>query len=307
MRIFITGLSGYVGSYLAEYFSRLDEVECITGISRSKPGATLPAKVSWAPMDIRSPDLISAMSGHDIVLHNAFIVHWTSGLPQKERIDINSRGIENVAKAAIASGVQQFIDCSSIAAYDVRKVAGQTDVTEEWPTGTGDSNLYYPDEKSRAEFRLVELIGPSRITLTIFRPSYIIGPHDQLVISGYRNKPFTFIGHNPRMQYIHEDDLGDAYLKAIEERLAGVFNLVPDDFTRWKDVLRIVGVKHPVPLPAWLGRFMMGVQWKLLNEKIHPDWMDIHFLDYTFSNAKLKSTGWKPRYSSDDALRSAIL
>jgi hypothetical protein len=29
-------------------------------------------------------------------------------------------------------------------------------------------------------------------------------------------------------------------------------------------------------------------------------------MDFTGSNAKLKSTGWKPRYGSAEALRSAL-
>jgi nucleoside-diphosphate-sugar epimerase len=35
MRVFITGISEYLGSFLAEYLSGFPEVETITGISRT--------------------------------------------------------------------------------------------------------------------------------------------------------------------------------------------------------------------------------------------------------------------------------
>ena len=52
MRIFITGISGYLGSLLAFRLSELPEVDCITGIDITSPIDKLPEKVNFIRMDV---------------------------------------------------------------------------------------------------------------------------------------------------------------------------------------------------------------------------------------------------------------
>jgi len=125
MRIFLTGLSGYVGSMLAEHLAKLPEVECITGISRSAPKNPLPAKIRFLSMDLRSPELSSAIDGYDTIIHSAFIVLWPARIPVSVRDDINLNGIRNIAQAAVSNGVERFIHISSIGAYDPIKLVNQ--------------------------------------------------------------------------------------------------------------------------------------------------------------------------------------
>lgn len=77
MKVFLTGVSGYVGSVLAAHLAKMPEIDSITGVyNATRP--TLPAytKVKFVRMDVRSPDPASAMAGHEIVVHAAFIVLW---------------------------------------------------------------------------------------------------------------------------------------------------------------------------------------------------------------------------------------
>lgn len=306
MRVFITGVSGYLGSFLAEYLSEFPEVETITGISRTPPRQSLPPKVEFIPMDIRSPEIAGAIVGHDVLLHAAFMVFWTAKCSPAERDEINLYGIRNVAWAARQAGVQRFIHCSSIAAYDNFLASGREGITEEWPIGIGNSSLYYPNGKALAERVMTETLDGSDIPLTIFRPSFIIGPHDRTYIPGVRQNPIRYPGRNPRIQYIHEDDLGDAFLQAMRTDLPGAYNLVPDDCLRWSEILEILGVKLALPFPSWLVRGYMGFRWRYLGDRLHPDWYDTMLFDWVISNSKLRETGWAPRFSSADALRSAL-
>jgi nucleoside-diphosphate-sugar epimerase len=206
MRIFLTGASGYLGHTLVERFAREPEIEGITGIDLLQPTAPLPPKVKFVEMDIRSPDLITAMAGHHEAVHTAFIVKWMAQMPAKVRDDINLNGARNVAQAAVVNKVRRFILASSMAAYEPRLVRGEVGVTEDFPIGTGDS----------------------------------------------------------------------------------------------------FGVKFVPVVPLWLARVVAAVRWRYFGSATHPSWVEALLADFTGSNTKLRAAGWKPKYGSAEALRTAL-
>jgi hypothetical protein len=88
--------------------------------------------------------------------------------------------------------------------------------------------------------------------------------------------------------------------------LPGAYNLVPDDYLRWGEILKILGVKFAVPIPSWLARWYMSLRRCYLRARLHPDGYDTLLFDWVISNSKLRETGWAPRFSSADALISAL-
>ncbi len=219
MRVFLTGVSGYLGSLLAEYFAKMPEIESITGTDLTTPPPFLPSKVKFVQMDIRSPDLTAAMAGHDVVVHTACIVLWSAKMRPSERDDINLNGMRNVAQAALANKAQRFIHTSSMAAYDPLLARGKADILEDFPLGKGDSPFYYWNCKATAERALTEILGSSATLVTIFRPIYIIGPRNPTV-GNYRKNAVRFLGQDPRRQFVHEDDVASAFIQALTYRYA---------------------------------------------------------------------------------------
>jgi nucleoside-diphosphate-sugar epimerase len=306
MRIFLTGASGYLGSILAEHLARLPEVEAITGIALSKPKTAPPAKMTFKRMDIRSPDLPKIMAGHDAVVHTACVVLWPASMPVKERDDINLNGVRHVAQAALANEVRRFIHTSSMAVYDPGLARGKTDVTEDFPLGKGDSPFYYWNGKATAEQTLSAMLHGSGILLTLFRPIYIIGPRNQPVVKSYRQNAVNFPGCDPRRQFVHEEDVVAAFVQALRSEMPGPYNVTPDDFVRASEVWQIVGARSVRTVPLGLARMVTWLRWRWLGSPIHPSWVSDMLVDFTGSNARLKSAGWRPRYNSSEALRSAL-
>ena len=125
IKVFITGAGGYLGSVLATQLASMPEIDGITGVvNNTLPPSPLPDKVNLIKMDIRSPEIADAMSGHDFVIHSAFIVQWSANMPAAVRDDINFNGTRNVAQAAIKNKVRGFLHASSVAAYDPIQVQG---------------------------------------------------------------------------------------------------------------------------------------------------------------------------------------
>jgi nucleoside-diphosphate-sugar epimerase len=125
VKVFITGAGGYLGSVLATHLASMEDIDCITGIVHNTlPRTPLPSKVNLVKMDIRSPEIMDVMTGHDFVIHSAS----SSGGSQNVCDgcdDINFNGTRNVALAAIQNRVQGFIYASSIAAYDPIQTLGE--------------------------------------------------------------------------------------------------------------------------------------------------------------------------------------
>jgi nucleoside-diphosphate-sugar epimerase len=302
----LTGVSGYLGSVLANRLSQLEEVESITGIDVTPPKTELPAKVRFVQMDMRSPDLAQAVAGHDVVVHTAFIVLWPVSMDPRERDDINLNGVRNVARAAVAAKVRKFLHTSSNFAYDPILVKGKSGITEDFPLCDGKSAIYYWNGKSDSERALHEILDPAEIPLTMLRAPYIVGPRNAVTVKTFRKNACRLPGHNIRAQLIHEDDLASAFVQALRTDMPGAFNVVPDDFMLGSQVLKAVGVKFVPVVPLWMARIIMKVKWRWFGAKTDPSWLDAALTDFTCSNAKLRATGWKPMYNSEEALRSAV-
>ena len=87
--------------------------------------------------------------------------------------------------------------------------------------------------------------------------------------------------------------------------MPGAYNVAPDDFLRMTEVWRIARMRVLVA-PVPIMRLLVGFRWRYLASPTHPSWVGGSFADFTVSNAKLKGMGWRPRYSSADALRTGV-
>ncbi len=304
MRVFLTGASGILGGIIADHLARLPEVECITGIDLIEPKKSLPAKAQFVKMDVRAPEVARVMVGHDTVIHTAFIVYWPAHMPADLRRDINVNGAASIARAAAANHVQRFVHTSSTAAYDISLLAHQTGVTEDFPVGHGNSRSYYCNDKAAAERAVTEILGPSGTRLTILRPCAIGGPSFGRTARLVRDTASHMPGPEPRGQVVDEEDVASACLQAVRNDMPGAYNVVPNDFVRMSEVWGITGTRLPW-MPTGGVKLLARIAWRYLNSPIHPSWVTASMTDFVMSNEKLKTAGWRPQYSSAEALHRA--
>ncbi len=306
LKVLITGTGGYLGGVITNYLAGMPEIDCITAIVHNKLfRPPIPTKVNLVKVDIRSPELVEIMAGHDYVIHSAFIVQWLAKMSASVRNDINFNGTRNVALAAVKNHVRGFIHASSIAAYDPVLVQGKENLSEDFPIGKGDSPLYYWNSKAVAEKILTEVFEPTNIPLTLFRMGYIIGPCNDTTIPEFRKNAVLFPGRNPRAQFVQENDVAQAFGQAIRSSMPGAFNVVPDGFIRLGEVYKTIGAR-PITVPEWLACFVAFVRWRYLGSSVHPSWARATLTDFSASNSKLKATGWSPHYSNLEAIKTAL-
>jgi nucleoside-diphosphate-sugar epimerase len=250
----------------------------------------------------------------------------TGNAPREQIRAINLDGTLNTFRAAAAAGVKRFVYASSVAAYGFHK-DNPVPMTEEWPTRPAD-HLFYAQEKAEVEAMLAEESAkhPS-LELYLLRPPIVLGPHavgaKQIVpgpLEGVSNVLAGLLGRSPfplptpapnlPVQFIHEDDVGTAFLLCIVgSGPPGAYNITGDGVMTVPDVVRELGLS-PVPFPGRIvqagARAVAAVpvpsfvppvgEWA--EAMSHPAIMDA-------SKAK-RDLGWKPQYTSVEALRDTI-
>ena len=137
-------------------------------------------------------------------------------------------------------------------------------MTEEWPTRPA-AHLFYAQEKAEIERRSHES-EPSGLDLYLLRPPIVLGPH---AVGGKSFLPErSRLGAPPRrrssaaaraaararrrlpLQFIHEDDVGQAFLQCIVGAgPPGAYNITGDGVLTGADVARELGLAA-LPVPA---------------------------------------------------------
>ncbi|OWX67613.1 UDP-glucose 4-epimerase, partial [Acinetobacter baumannii] len=174
MNILITGSSGFVGSYLCEYFTTMPEHSVLA--QTRKNTQKLCNNIKTITFDIND-DLTSLdLSSVDVIVHcagRAHIMKEVESDPLSIYRKVNVEGTLNLAKKAAKAGVKRFIFMSSI------KVNGE--VSDQVPFTPHDNIINIKDpyglSKYEAEQSLLNLAQNSMMEVVIIRPALIYGPN----------------------------------------------------------------------------------------------------------------------------------
>ena len=182
MKIFITGVAGFLGSHLADRMIELGYE--VIGVDNLIGGfvENINPKVKFYKEDcINYEKIKEIMKGCDIVFHAACIAPDGFSLFSPHYITQNTFGITtSVLSAAAENKVKKFIYCSSMARYGTQPKIPYTEDMECFPTTP------YGVAKLASEQVISQICTLNNINYTILVPHNIIGPR-QNYIDPYRN------------------------------------------------------------------------------------------------------------------------
>jgi UDP-glucose 4-epimerase len=119
MKIFITGVAGFLGSHLADRFLELGHT--VAGVDNLIGGfrRNVDPEVKFTKADCRDQDLMKFLiDDSDVVVHAAATAHEGLSVFSPSFITKNIyEASVSVTSAAIAAGVKRFVFCSSMARY----------------------------------------------------------------------------------------------------------------------------------------------------------------------------------------------
>jgi UDP-glucose 4-epimerase len=245
-------------------------------------------------------------------VHLAWLIQ--PGRDEQRLHEVNVDGSARVFRAVAAAGVPALVYASSIGAY----APGPKDrgVDESWPT-TGIGSSFYASHKAEVE-RLLDRFEQEHPDTRVvrLRPGLIF---KRDAASGIRRlfagpllpnflvqrKLIPIVPAHPRLvfQAVHSHDIGEAYrLALVREEARGAFNVAADPVLDPDELARTLGART-VRVPGGLLRKGAALSFRLRLQPSEPGWVDMAFavpvMDTTRARTEL---GWKPRWSSADAL-----
>jgi nucleoside-diphosphate-sugar epimerase len=327
LSVAVTGPTGTFGFGLVPLLEASPDVGRIVGIARREFD---PSQQGWTKMEYRQGDvrdqenLREAFQGVDVVVHLAFMI---TGNASAETIRaINIEGTLNAFRAAREAGAGRFVYASSVAAYGFHP-DNPVGMTEDWPTRPAD-RLFYAKEKAELEQLLQdEAATESRPALYLLRPPIVLGPHaagakgalpEPLARAGRwmlelvqrLPVPVPMLAADVPMQFIHEDDVGQALLKCVlGEGPPGAYNIAADDVLTGADVARVFGLS-PVSIPGRVIHTAARAAASLPKPPFTPpaaDWVEALSHPAIMDTSKAKDElGWHPTYTAVQALQETV-
>ena len=325
LSVAVTGPTGTFGFGLIPLLQAEKRVGRIVGIAR-RPFD--PREHGWTKMEYRRGDvrdqsaLREGFAGMDVVVHLAFMI--TGNAPAKKIREINVVGTLNAFRAARDAGAQRFVYASSVAAYGFH-ADNPVGMREDWPVRPAD-RLFYAREKAELEGVLWTEArinhGPS---LYMVRPPIVLGPH-AVGAKQFLPGPLERVGRGllgaagrlrfpvpaPKapVQFIHEDDVGQALLKCVlGAGPPGAYNIAGDGVLYGTDLVAELGFT-PLPMPAQPLYAAARAASSLPRIPLLPpaaEWVEAlshpAIMDTTKAREEL---GWRPKYSALEALRDTL-
>jgi uncharacterized protein YbjT (DUF2867 family) len=253
MHVFLTGSTGYVGSFiLQDLLAAGHRVRCLVR-SPHPAKAAASAGVEYVVGDITRPDtLLDIMADCEVIIHLVAIIKEKPGKGITFE-KVNLEATKNMIQAAKVQGVQRFLHMSALGAD---------------PNGA----TAYLRTKGRAEAH----VRQSGLDYTIFRPSFIFGPGDavfSLLARTILLSPFgvvpVFGSGNYQHQPVSVYNVSQGFVRAMEKSKTerATFDVGGPEPLTYNQQLEIIGrvigkSVHRITLPLPVAKFLVrSIEW----------------------------------------------
>jgi len=171
--VLVTGANGFIGDTLCRKL--LSDGFQVRGAVRSNKSSSLPEGIEPRVIaDIHAQtDWTENLRGVDSIVHLAarvHVMHDTATDPLADYLKVNVKGTEQLARAAVESGVKRFIFLSTVKVNGEENVRPYREIDPPAPLNS------YAISKLQAEQQLKKIATASGMELVILRPPLVYGP-----------------------------------------------------------------------------------------------------------------------------------
>lgn len=301
-KIVVTGIAGRLGRLVARRLHRAGDCT-VVGIDRREfPGK--PRDINHIQVDLRSKKARDVFRHGDVrALVHMGLMH-DPRLSEAEHHSWNMQGTARLLDACAAYDVPKFVLLSSANVYGPRPDNSQF-LTEDSPLMAGQ---HFPAIRDLIE---VDMLASSffwkqqSCETIILRPVHILGGVHNAP-SNYLRLPYvpTLMGFDPMVQVIHEDDVVEAIVCALQPGIRGIFNVIGPGEVPLSTILRELG-KPTVPVPHPLAKPVLTALWrsKLTSFPV-PELDHIRFVCMVDGTRARDTLGFRPRHTLKETIRA---
>jgi UDP-glucose 4-epimerase len=303
-RILVTGVQTYWGYRVARALEERPEVEAIIGVAPEDPLGEL-ERAEYVKVGSQHALLrrIVQAAHVDTVIDTRLVVDSRTTSPRLAH-ENNVIGTMNILAACSGkdSTVRKFIFKSSTHYYG----SEQDDPAFFTESMRRPNAPRTPLERDivEAEAAINDFNEKQPDTcVTILRCTNVLGPDVKTSLRGLAELPFVpaILGFDPRLQFVHEDDVANALFHAAEHDLPGVFNVAADGVLALSEIAGLLGKPFLPFLPPW-GTGLALAPLRRLGVRVPPELMNLLRFGRGVDNRKLKATGFNYRYTTREAV-----
>lgn len=301
--IAVTGVSGYVGRTLLGLLERNPAVERVIGLDTREIPIRTP-KLEFHTFDVLDPGLPKMIAGADTLVHLAFCVD-----PMRdERLmhSVNVGGFRCVLDAIAEAEVAKLVYPSSGWAYGAHPDNPER-IAEDQPLRP-NTGFSYAEHKAETEAVLLRWARDHPdVACTVLRAAVTIGPHVSNFMSRALEGPrlLAVRGHEPPLQFLHEDDFAEALVHFTLGPHTGVFNICADGWLDHAELVALVGRKELV-VPEGLAFALAEIAWKVGLADVPAGTLDVLVSPCVLDNSRAVETGWRPRHSNSETAAETV-
>ncbi len=249
----LTGLSTFLGRRLVERLLARSPAVRVVGLDQRRP-YRLDERVHFHRIDLTEPTCdgkvaeILREERVEALVHAAFRTEPTADLEMDHELE--TIGSLHLMNASAAAKLRRLVVASTTMLYGPWP-DNPNFLTESHPL-RGHPDAHLVADRVEMETLLAEWRERHpEAEVSVLRPCWIMGP-------GYSDHVVRFfslpvvprpMGYDPLMQFVHEEDVVDAFEKAVLEPHPGIYNLVGRGVLPLSTLLRLAG-KRSLSLPA---------------------------------------------------------
>jgi UDP-glucose 4-epimerase len=296
-RVLITGLSSRLGGRLARALEADPEIEAIVGIDTSEPRVQL-ERTEFVHTDVGQPAVVRILraAAIDTVIDTRLVADPFEA-PARVAQEVNVAGTTRIVEACSGAPVRKLLLKSSAHYYGCER----------------DDPAFFAEEMVRArpprtaiERSVVEaetIASRFAGTVTILRVAPELGEEVRGSHMALLNLPAvpSILGFDPRLQFIHEEDVVGVLSHAARHTLPGPYNAAADGVLALSEVSSLLGKPMLPVLPPW-GTGFAGAQLRRLGLPIPTELLRLLRFGRGLDNRRMKASGYALRYTTREAL-----
>ncbi len=256
--VLIIGMAGELAKITAGLLSKADPTLKITGIDTRPVNHLLKSdNIELKQMKYTRGNFerLFRSNKFDVVYHLGRMshAHSTQKSQLAQRLDLNVMGTSRILDLSLKFGVKKIVILSTHHVYGALS-DNPVFIKEDSPL---KASIKYPELRDVTEMDQLATSwmwkNQNSIETIVLRPCNIIGPQisnsiTQYLKASYAPLPIDF---NPMFQFIHEFDMANILVQAIESIPTGIYNVAPEECISIREAKKVIGNKTiPMPITA---------------------------------------------------------
>ena len=307
----LTGADSFIGRKLIKRLESDPAYQKIVALDVRLPDVQMGNKTQYFKVDLTETTSdqeiaeILTREGADTVVHLAFLASPTHN--QSWAHELESVGTMHVLNACAECFIKKIITWSHTCVYGAYS-SNPSFLTESHPL-KGDARSRFIRDKVEVEEQIKKYRERNpRTTITVLRTCSILGPTVKNYVSRYFSRRLTpmLMGFDPLMQFVHEDDVIDAFKLALDRNFSNDYNIVGDGVMHLSTILKIAG-RIPIPVPRQLAFPLANFLWTAQITEAPPHFLNFLRFQWIADGRRAREEmRFVPRYSTQETIYSFL-